>query len=365
MAAEKHASLLANPVAVQLGLDEPNGPSVILSQAAEAIGAASPGETPNVLYMYLLDACEKVFENELDQATFEEHMRWFFGTQVRMLLNSTSHGSAVEIETIFFFESGLSRIHFRQSDYRYYQAGGFNLHVTRRLIYFCCVSYVLRQVQTVMVDHKCQDLLHLLQTMRSADIVTAHDAIRYRREAEQHVGSDDNLYRIDWVRIPFDDLLAAGYSYNCLKLQDKSTSILKFQLVGVDDPSIEEDNSERGRWREYIATYVMCHPTERTPATREDKISRPFLRRWVQLMLMMQQRDLISYNRTLVDAGHDTIVAQNEMQVRISLGSYKIFYEGGKEDMLWCRRSREEYTQLQARASAREEERKRTLWLSH
>ena len=30
----------------------------------------------------LLDACEKVFESELDQAVFEEHMRWFFRTKV-------------------------------------------------------------------------------------------------------------------------------------------------------------------------------------------------------------------------------------------------------------------------------------------
>lgn len=81
---EKHASLLANPVAVELGLDEPNGPSVILAQAIEAVGATADGgsEEPNVLYLYFLDACEKVFANELDQATFEEHMRWFFRTKV-------------------------------------------------------------------------------------------------------------------------------------------------------------------------------------------------------------------------------------------------------------------------------------------
>jgi paired amphipathic helix protein Sin3a len=36
--------------------------------------------------MYLLDACEKVFDNELDQATFEEHMRWFFGEKVRLVV---------------------------------------------------------------------------------------------------------------------------------------------------------------------------------------------------------------------------------------------------------------------------------------
>ena len=81
MAREKHASLLANPVAMELGLDEPNGPSVVLAQAIENVGATA-GDNPNVLYMYFLEACEKVFANELDQPTFEEHMRWFFRTKV-------------------------------------------------------------------------------------------------------------------------------------------------------------------------------------------------------------------------------------------------------------------------------------------
>lgn len=28
-----------------------------------------------------------------------------------------------------------------------------------------------------------------------------YDVIAYRREAEQHVGSDENLYRFEWVRL--------------------------------------------------------------------------------------------------------------------------------------------------------------------
>jgi paired amphipathic helix protein Sin3a len=82
-AAEKHATLLANQVAVELGLDEPNGPSAVLEQTIEALGDRGAGENANVVYMYLLNACEKLFDSELDQATFEEHMRWFFGTKVR------------------------------------------------------------------------------------------------------------------------------------------------------------------------------------------------------------------------------------------------------------------------------------------
>jgi len=80
-AAQKHASLLANPVAVDLGLDDPNGPASVLAQTMDHLGRPLADDT-NVVYMYLLTACEKFFDSELDQATFEEHMRWFFGTRV-------------------------------------------------------------------------------------------------------------------------------------------------------------------------------------------------------------------------------------------------------------------------------------------
>jgi paired amphipathic helix protein Sin3a len=82
LVAKKHQTLYANPIAVELGLDDPNGPSAVLAQAMEAVGDQAASKGTNVIYMYLLDACEKVFDGELDQATYEEHMRWFFGTKV-------------------------------------------------------------------------------------------------------------------------------------------------------------------------------------------------------------------------------------------------------------------------------------------
>ncbi|KAJ3492184.1 hypothetical protein NLJ89_g11268 [Agrocybe chaxingu] len=83
-AAQKHAPLLANRVAVDLGLDDPNGPASVLAQTMDHLGKPLAEDT-NVVYMYLLTACEKYFDNELDQATFEEHMRWFFGTKAYTL----------------------------------------------------------------------------------------------------------------------------------------------------------------------------------------------------------------------------------------------------------------------------------------
>jgi paired amphipathic helix protein Sin3a len=69
-------------VAVELGLDDPNGPTAVLAQTTEILGERGTAENANAVYMYLIHACDKLFDNELDQPTFEEHMRWFFGSKV-------------------------------------------------------------------------------------------------------------------------------------------------------------------------------------------------------------------------------------------------------------------------------------------
>ena len=126
LAAEKHASLTPNPVARALGLDEPNGPSVVLEQAMKTFGSGRDGEEVNVLYLYMLDAWEKVFENELDQATFEEHMRWFFRTKVGRRCRDLSPERAVVKHSSAltgWFVTGLQYIYTRSNHRWSNQAG--------------------------------------------------------------------------------------------------------------------------------------------------------------------------------------------------------------------------------------------------
>ena len=54
-------------------------------------------------------------------------------------------------------------------------------------------------MQTILGDNKCQELWHLLKRIRRKESATLHDIVRYRREAERHVGSDEHLYKIDCV----------------------------------------------------------------------------------------------------------------------------------------------------------------------
>jgi len=78
-ARQKFRHLTANPIAVELGMDNPQGPSSVQEQI---LRDRSAEDNEEALYQHMLEACEKLFMNELDQAMFEEHMRWFFGTKV-------------------------------------------------------------------------------------------------------------------------------------------------------------------------------------------------------------------------------------------------------------------------------------------
>jgi hypothetical protein len=52
------------------------------------------------------------------------------------------------------------------------------------------------------------------------------------------------------------------------------------------------------------------------------------------------------------------------MKIRVSLGTYKMFYETGAEDSYVRRRSQEEEKELRERAKLREDERKGSWWLT-
>ncbi|KAJ7146324.1 hypothetical protein C8R44DRAFT_973143 [Mycena epipterygia] len=273
LAEEKHASLLVNPVASALGLDDPAGPPVVLAQTVQPLGAkdAARGTPPNVVYMYLLDACEKVFDNELDQTTFEEHMRWFFGEKA------------------------------------------YHLFTMDKLI-----TALVKQVQTIVGDNKCQELWTLLQSANAAagDGVGMGDAdiVRYRREAERHVGQDDHLYRLELVR---------------------DTRSMRVFLMGLDDASVDGGD----RWREYVATYVMRLPTEWVPPGPVDDDGERIA-------------PCVFLKRTRRAGDACAAVVDDAMCVRIERPQYKLMYEAGAEDFVWRPRERTASGETRVRAAA-------------
>jgi paired amphipathic helix protein Sin3a len=66
--------------------------------------------------------------------------------------------------------------------------------------------------------------------------------------------------------------------------------------------------------------------------------------------------------RTLEDS--TALSTAKHMRVRISLPSYKIVYESGTEDLVFRSRMREEEEMLRERSQGREEDRRKSRWLS-
>lgn len=59
----------------------------------------------------------------------------------------------------------------------------------------------------------------------------------------------------------------------------------------------------------------------------------------------------------------ETPFTRNDIGVQVSLGTFKLFFEAGSEDVLLRERSEDVQNMLNERALARHEERKKSPWL--
>jgi paired amphipathic helix protein Sin3a len=106
------------------------------------------------------------------------------------------------------------------------------------------------------------------------------------------------------------------------------------QLLDARDPSVDGGEDARARWREYVDAYVTRWPTEWAPApsARPGKAP-PFLRR----------------NRAIGGA-ESPAVTGGVVGVRVSLGTYRLFFAAGAETGV-----------MRARTPAKADELRKTL----
>ncbi|KAG8736334.1 Transcriptional regulatory protein sin3 [Ceratobasidium sp. 414] len=208
--AESSDSYLENPLAVQLGLNDAVPPS-----AHRLIPTSA--NTPNLaseFYSTLLDACERMFDGEIDWQQFEEVARFMFGTK------------AYVVFTIDILAS--------------------------RIIKQASLQPCMSLTQAILGDARWPELCALIQKERreTAPGPSSQFLINYRRQVEALIAGEDsrekdnsnlNVHRIVWNN-------------------EKKT--LSFQLLARDDMSVYDSETMNGRWRHYIDSYVLTHQTE-------------------------------------------------------------------------------------------------------
>ena len=151
-----------------------------------------------------------------------------------------------------------------------------------------------------------------------------------------------------------------------LWLQDGQPKALKIQLIGEEDPSVDEDDGGMGRWREYVASYVTKHPTEWMSTLDGKKMSggEPFLSRYA-LVAVLCVWSLNAIIRNLVSREEDgvRIESDGDLALRIVPGKYKMLYEAGTEHTLRRVVGSAELAQLEQKVRQRREERGQSRWL--
>ncbi|SNX84434.1 related to SIN3 - transcription regulatory protein [Melanopsichium pennsylvanicum] len=177
-----------NPLAIELGLqDGGSGPAAVVGAAANSssLGPVAPtneeaGLTlhPSRYYDTLLDMCEKLFDGDVDQGTYEESVRYMYG-----------------IEGYIVFT--LDKV----------------------------IGAMLKVVQFLATDSKCQEMQAIMEANRAnpqSTLTSYRQQIANRMAAEGLIGKDESLFRLEWVPSSCT-LLIQMLSKDDLTMDDAST----------------------------------------------------------------------------------------------------------------------------------------------
>ncbi|KAJ9105564.1 hypothetical protein QFC19_003546 [Naganishia cerealis] len=223
-----------NPVAVKLGLSDPAAAPFLESHANPVVH----------FYAHLLDQCEKLFDNEVDAATFEETIRYMYGTKAYPTFT-------------------LDKV----------------------------IASFIKHVISIINDNKSQDLVELLKTDRDARVTSTKQQIAYRMAAEGVLSADENMYKLDWM---------------------PTSHKLRISLLAKDDPTVDDLQTAEQKWEAYIDSYALAHPTEGL----RHRVDPPFMQR------TLQEEDEEEVAKQIAHTG---------MGVKISLGTYRMFFVDAQE----------------------------------
>jgi len=262
----------------QLALEVANGPDTSdrLNPYAVELGLAVPIpeiDEPGVrrgknFYEYMLELAERFFEGEIDAHTFEENLRYMWGIKA------------------------------------------FPAFTIDKLLASMC-----KHVHSINQDVRCQQVLDLLKRDREETRTTVRHQIVYRHAVEQVLGSDENLFRLEWHAV------ARALTVQLLFPDD----------LTLDDPVITPE----ARWQYYVDSFTLHQPTEG-------------LKLPVQAPLLARNR--LPANE---DAPAAVLEGRSNLGIRIGSEDYKLSYVRSTEETVFKANPDVEETEQRVRSRRR------------
>ncbi|KAG8847483.1 Transcriptional regulatory protein sin3 [Tulasnella sp. 330] len=303
-------AFLVNPLAASLGLADATGPG------ASRLIASGPNPAHR-FYEHTLECCEQLFDGEMDQATFEDHMRFMFGIRAYHLFT-------------------IDKV----------------------------VGSIIKQVQAVLADGKNKELLALLRRERTSPTAYSfQEQINARRTAEQIIGLGENVYRLTWlpdrkmVQIQLlakddtstDDVESMAERWK----QYMASYVLRHQTEGVPAPvtlpflprnllrfKSDAVDEEDAAGDEDAAESSAPHPPT------NGMVTNPASKTRTSALMTPESSPQFKYG------------SQSGVAIKVCVRTYRMFFESGGEDWFYRKRTVPEEDALRKRIDVSKGEKK-------
>lgn len=196
-------------------------------------------------YAAILEMIDRFFDGDIDQQVFEEHTRYIFVTDAYLIFT-------------------IDKL----------------------------VHSMVKQIQAITVDPKSVELIRLFRSDKGLESMSPRILSVYRLKAEDIVGSEENLYKINF---------------------ENETKNMTIQLIGKDDYMLEPTAEDR--YEDYVASYMdWVNTTEGIDAS---SMKPTFL-----------TRNLRPHDEHL-----NKIFVRSKLQYKIDQATYHMYYIVGSEDI--------------------------------
>ncbi|KAJ1966921.1 hypothetical protein IWQ62_002167 [Dispira parvispora] len=200
-------------------------------------------------FQVFLNLADRLFDGELDNASYEEAIRFLFRTYAHNVLT-------------------VDKV----------------------------LQILTKHLVSLLTDSKTTELLEVYNDMKDKSMALVRQQILYRMKVEAVIGTDEHLYRIEFLPPPLQ-------------------RVCTVQLLFKDDFTLSHAVTSEEKWAYYVDSFVLLAPTEGVSFQGYY----PFLRRNLPRLAPSESEA-------------PSIISHSGLEIKISLNTYRICFVTHSED---------------------------------
>ncbi|CAI4051153.1 transcriptional regulator SIN3 SKDI_15G1520 [Saccharomyces kudriavzevii IFO 1802] len=161
---------------------------------------------------------------------------------------------------------------------------------------------LVKHAHTLMADVKTAEIMALFVKDRNAFTTSAKDQIIYRLQVRSYMSNIENMFRIEL---------------------NKRSLHVSVQYIALDDLTLKEPKADEDKWKYYVTSYGLPHPTE---GISHEKLKIPFLERLIEFG---QDTDGREVDEEFSPEG----ISLSTLRIKIQPITYKLHIENGSYDV--------------------------------